>query len=148
MLRYSALNGTRLLNPKLTLTNPKLTLTTSRVSNDHRRSICPVIGQFILAYKTKINWPMLRYLICITDMATGVVSVRKNRGKKSTVLDLRTLWALTIVKLLWMVCNSILHRLHVVRRRVDERRARRPTKIASVCGFSTVAIFMEGCSFF
>ena len=47
-----------------------------------------------------------------------------------------------------MVCNGILHRLHVVRRRVDERRARRPTKIAGVCGFSAVAIFMEGCSFF
>ena len=32
--------------------------------------------------------------------------------------------------------------MHVVRRRVDERRARRPTKIAGVCGFSAVAIFM------
>ena len=44
-----------------------------------------------------------------------------------------------------MVCNGFLHRLHVVRRRVDERRARRPTKIAGVCGFSAVAILMEGC---
>ena len=32
--------------------------------------------------------------------------------------------------------------------RVDERRARRPTKIAGVCGFSAVAIFMEGCRLF
>ena len=43
-----------------------------------------------------------------------------------------------------MVCNGFLHPLHVVRRRVDERRARRQTKIAGVCGFSVVAIFMEG----
>ena len=48
-----------------------------------------------------------------------------------------------------MVCNVFfLHRLHVVRRRVDKRRARRPTKIAGVCGFSVVAIFMEGCRLF
>ena len=46
---------------------------------------------------------------------------------------------------------GFLHRLHVctiVHRRVDERRARRPTKIAGVCGFSAVAIFMEGCRLF
>ena len=36
-------------------------------------------------------------------------------------------------------------RLHVVRRRVDERRARRPNKVAGVCGFSAAEIFMEGC---
>ena len=47
-----------------------------------------------------------------------------------------------------MVCNGFLHQLHVVCRRVDERRARRPTKIAGVCGFSAVAIFMEGCRLF
>ena len=52
------------------------------------------------------------------------------------------------IELLWMVCNGFLHRLHVVRRRVDERRACRPTKIAGVCGFSAVEIFMEGCRLF
>ena len=34
--------------------------------------------------------------------------------------------------------------MHVVRRRVDERRACRPTKFAGVCGFGADAIFMEG----
>ena len=46
---------------------------------------------------------------------------------------------------MWMVCSGCQHRLHVVCRRVGERRARRPTKIAGVCGFSAAEIFMEGC---
>ena len=49
---------------------------------------------------------------------------------------------------MWMVCNGFQHRLHVVCRRVDERRVRRPNKFAGVCGFSVDAIFMEGCRLF
>ena len=35
-----------------------------------------------------------------------------------------------------------------MRRRVGERRAHRPNKVAGICGFSADAIFMEGCRLF